>query len=337
MKFKKWLMPAGVLLLTAGLIGFPEAASAGALRGLRVCGCALIPALLPYFVVSRLLIACTDLRALNLRAEKPMRRFFGVEGGCITALLTSFLGGYPAGAAAVVQLYERGVIGKQSAERALRFCNNSGPGFFLGVAGGMVLDSIPAGLALYGIHVLSALCAGILFASAEAPRAVVRTIKPQEPLTFPRAFSEAVSGSCEALLQISGLVIFFTALSSLLQQALPQLPAQGLLTGLLELTSGITRCEGDWNTRFLTCSFLLGWGGLCVHFQAFVLWGAAGLHVCGYWAEKLLHGLFSVLFAAAFLSKRPSAIALAGGIIGFCVIFPVLRKKRAGNLRSVVV
>ena len=104
MKFKKWLFPAGVLLLTMGLIIFPAEAAAGALCGLRVCGSALIPALLPYFVLSRLLISCTDLHALNTWAEKSMRFFFSVEGGCITALLTSFFGGYPAGAAAVVRL-----------------------------------------------------------------------------------------------------------------------------------------------------------------------------------------------------------------------------------------
>lgn len=336
-KFKKWLFPAGVLLLTMGLIIFPAEAAAGALCGLRVCGSALIPALLPYFVLSRLLISCTDLHALNTWAEKSMRFFFSVEGGCITALLTSFLGGYPAGAAAVVSLYERGTISKQSAERALRFCNNSGPGFFLGVAGGMVLDSIPAGLALYGIHVLSALCAGVLLASRDVPRAALKKLRPQEPPALSRAFSEAVSGSCAALLQISGLVIFFTAMTALLQRALPALPAQGLLTGLLELTSGITQLTGDWNTRFLCCAFLLSWGSVCVHFQASGLWRAAGLHPRGYWTEKLLHGLLSLLFAAAFLSKHPAVLALAGGIVGFCAFFPFLRKKRGGNPRSVVV
>ena len=126
-------------------------------------------------------------------------------------------------------------------------------------------------------------------------------------------------------------------MTALLQRALPALPAQGLLTGLLELTSGITQLTGDWNTRFLCCAFLLSWGSVCVHFQASGLWRAAGLHPRGYWTEKLLHGLLSLLFAAAFLSKHTAVLALAAGIVGFCAIFPFLRKKRGGNPRSVVV
>lgn len=336
-KFKKRLLTAALLLLTAGLLLFPKAASAGALRGLRVCGSALIPALLPYFVLSRLVIACADLRRLHTRAEKPMRFFFGVEGGCVTALLTGFLGGYPAGAAAVVTLYERGTVSRQSAERALRLCNNSGPAFFLGVAGGVVLDSVPAGAALYAIHVLAALCAGVLLAERDTPHAAVRKIKPQEALSFPRAFSEAVYGSCTALLQISALVVFFNAMTALAQRLLPQLPMQGLLVGIFELTSGITQLDGAWSVRFLCCAFLLGWGGVCVHFQAAGLWSAAGLHPRGYFIQKLLHGLLSVLFAAAFLSKHPALLAAAGGIVGFCVLFPFLRKKRGRNLRTSVV
>lgn len=46
-----------LLLAAAGLLLAPQAAASGALQGLRACGTRVIPALLPFFVVSRMLTA----------------------------------------------------------------------------------------------------------------------------------------------------------------------------------------------------------------------------------------------------------------------------------------
>ena len=42
-----------LLLAAAGLLLAPQAAASGALQGLRACAARVIPALLPFFVVSR--------------------------------------------------------------------------------------------------------------------------------------------------------------------------------------------------------------------------------------------------------------------------------------------
>ena len=342
MRLKNGIFWLGILLLAAGLLCFPDAAAAGAVQGLRTCGAALIPALFPYFVLSRMVISRASFGKLAALSDRPMRDLFGVEGGCLPALLASFLGGYPVGAATLVSLYQGGKITKQSAQRALCFCNNSGPAFFLGVAGGIVLGSTRAGLALYCIHVLAALCAGILLAEPAPPPVAVRRAAPT-PVPLSRAFPEAVGGSCAALLQISGLVIFFSVLNSLadrvgLWNILSGFPAaKGLLSGILELTSGILQLSGPWEVRFLACAFLLGWGGICVHFQAASLWGPTGLHPHGYLTEKALHGLLSLLFAAVYLHPNAAAICIAAGFSALCALFPALRKKRTGNPRRGII
>ena len=158
-----------------------------------------------------------------------------------------------------------------------------------------------------------------------------------------RAFPEAVGGSCAALLQISGLVIFFSVLNSLadrvgLWNILSDFPgAKGLLSGILELTSGILQLSGPWEVRFLACAFLLGWGGICVHFQAASLWGPTGLHPHGYLTEKALHGLLSLLFSAVYLHPNAAAICIAAGFSALCALFPALRKKRTGNPRRGII
>ena len=140
-----------LLLATAGLLLAPQAAASGALQGLRACAARVIPALLPFFVVSRMLTAL-PLPTPGRRADRLFRALFGVRAACLPALLTGLLGGYPAGAAAVTELYRAGALSKAEAERALCFCNNSGPGFFAGLIGAAVLGDVRRGLILYGLH-----------------------------------------------------------------------------------------------------------------------------------------------------------------------------------------
>ena len=216
-----------LLLAAAGLLLAPQAAASGALQGLRACAARVIPALLPFFVVSRMLTAL-PLPTPGRRADRLFRALFGVRAACLPALLTGLLGGYPAGAAAVTELYRAGALSKAEAERALCFCNNSGPGFFAGLIGAAVLGDVRRGLILYGLHALSALLTGLLLPGS-APPAALRTARREKPV-LSSLLPEAVQGSCAALLQVSGLIVFFSSMLAVLRAAgltalLPRHPA----------------------------------------------------------------------------------------------------------------
>ena len=323
-----------LLLAAAGLLLAPQAAASGALQGLRACGTRVIPALLPFFVVSRMLTAL-PLPTRGRRADRLFRALFGVRAACLPALLTGLLGGYPAGAAAVTELYRAGALSKAEAERALCFCNNSGPGFFAGLIGAAVLGDVRRGLILYGLHALSALLTGLLLPGS-APPAALRRKKPQLPSLLP----EAVQGSCAALLQVSGLIVFFSSMLAVLRAAgltalLPNRLAEALACGALELSSGILLLSGPGAEA--ACALLMGWGGLCVHFQAMSLWQTAGLRPHGYFSAKLLHGLLSAVLALACFAPSPAALLSAGALTACALLAPLLRKIRAGNLRHAAV
>ena len=205
-----------LLLATAGLLLAPQAAASGALQGLRACAARVIPALLPFFVVSRMLTAL-PLPTPGRRADRLFRALFGVRAACLPALLTGLLGGYPAGAAAVTELYRAGALSKAEAEHALCFCNNSGPGFFAGLIGTTVLGDVRRGLILYGLHALAALLTGLLLPGS-APPVALRTVRREKPV-LSSLLPEAVQGSCAALLQVSGLIVFFSSMLAVLRAA----------------------------------------------------------------------------------------------------------------------
>ncbi len=274
------------------LILFPTLATEGAVEGIRLCGTALIPALLPFLLVTKLM-------GDRLPEPKSLRNRKGISGCGLLAYGLSFVGGYPAGVATVVSFYKQGKLSKQEAQRWIPYCNNSGPGFFVGVLGVGLFGDPKKGLLLYGIHVFSALLVLLLCYREDGLRVQIRPLIRKERSTFPQAFQEALGDSCNTMIRICGLVILFSVLRKLFSHILPSalLPYMGLL----ELSSGLLTTGRD---DLILWALFMGWGGLCVHMQAMSIWQEAGLKIKGYFFKKFLHGTLSALAAWGILCKK---------------------------------
>ena len=132
----------------AALLFFPDVSAAAAREGVALCLQTVLPSLFPFFVLSSLLVQSDVPRLLSRAMAGIMYPLFGVSGAGASALILGLLGGYPVGARTVAELYGRGEIAREEAEQLLAFCNNSGPGFFLGVCGTAVFGSARAGMYL---------------------------------------------------------------------------------------------------------------------------------------------------------------------------------------------
>lgn len=325
MVVKRFFLTVGLLAVTALLCLYPEVCKEAVRSSIRLCGTAVIPSLFPFFVVSKLLLATLGGK---LRGFSWMKCIFGVSAQCGSALIMSFLGGYPVGVHCVATLYREGRITKRDAQQALLFCNNSGPAFFVSIVGAGVLKSVRLGLVLYLIHILAAVTVGRLVCVRGGGTVTVRRICDEER-PFSQALVSAVGETAEALLQICAYVALFSVLTALLRLLVP-LPS--VCYGLLELTGGILALK---ESDFVAAAFFMGWGGLCVHLQAMSIWQKADLHCGGYFAAKLLHGVLSALYASAFSHPTPLNLALCGICPIFCLILPKIRKKSSGNRRQV--
>lgn len=318
------------------LLIFPDTASHAVRSGLLLCGTTVIPALFPFLVLSKILVGILPKRTANWM-NRLMEGCFGVGGACFSAFIISFLGSYPVGAAAIVSLYESGTITKQDAQRALRFCNNSGPGFFIGIVGGVIFRSVTVGIILYLCHILSAVFCGLFFSEQKSHTQTRRL--PQASASISELFLSGISDTCIVLLQLSGMIITFSLISTYLSllniSALPEV-LQALILGTLELTTGILHLSSS-DFSLPIAAFLMSWGGLCVHMQAKNLWSKAGLKVNGYFSAKLLQGLLSALFALVFQNPTAPNLLISAVFSLICIIFPYFRKKYSGNLRRTAV
>ena len=318
----------GIALLggAAALVLWPELTMEAMRDGIRLCGNVILPSLFPFFVLSSLVVELGMSRYLGKLLEPIMVPLFRVNGSCAAALALGFVGGYPVGARTAIQLYENGQCSRTEAERLLAFCNNSGPAFIWGVVGAGVFGSGRLGLLLCLTHLLASLAVGVLFRfyrPGDRPRAKGRAPHFQTA-SFPAAFTRSVTGALQSTLHICAFILFFTVLLRVLARAgildllsrllcallsplgLTRSWAERLLTGLLEVSSGVTSLTGgSLSGRLSMAAFMLGWAGVSVHCQVLAFLGDSGLSMRTYVAGKLLHGGLSALLTAALVRLLP--------------------------------
>ena len=319
-------------LTTLGFVLFPKECVAAARTGLELCGNVIIPSLFPFFVLSSLVVDLGLAGYIGRALEGIMRPLFRVSGSCASALALGFVGGYPVGAQTAISLYRQGMCTRAEAQRLLAFCNNSGPAFILGVVGAGIFADSKVGLLLYLVHMLSSCLVGLLFrfyGPREEGRA--RQAAPTfQAKRFTTAFTQAVTGAMGSTINICAFVIFFTvilrllALSGILSAlalllsrlfgplGLTESWSQKLLTGLIELTSGVSGLTrgGELAGQVSMAAFMLGWAGVSIHCQTLTFLSDSGLSPGTYFVGKLLHGGISAALVWGFTRLFPPAEAV---------------------------
>jgi len=324
---KDLLLGAALLVAAASLVIWPQQSMEAAKQGLQLCYNVIIPSLFPFFVLSSLVVDLGLAGYIGRVVEKAMRPLFNVPGACASAITLGFIGGYPVGARTAISLYEKGLCSKTETERLLAFCNNSGPAFILGVVGAGIFADSRVGILLYLIHAAASLCVGLLF------RFYKRGEKGKgtgERLSFQSrrlsvSFTDAVKTSFASTLNICAFVVFFTvtirmlAVSGVLGMAARGLSSllaplgmtrqwsERLLTGILEVSSGVWSLSGDGSLpgRISMAAFMLGWAGISVHCQVLSFLGNSGLSVRTYLLGKVLHGALSALLVGGLAVMLP--------------------------------
>lgn len=302
------------LLAFAGLLAFPGQASEGARNGLALCARVIVPSLFPLAAVSKILLELRLPEKLGGVFEPVTRTLFGVSGRGSAAFFLGLTGGYPLGAVTISEMYSSKQLDRREAVTLLGFCDNSGPAFIVAATGTAIFNSPSIGFFLYGIHILAAVLTGVLLRGRTTKGSAVYV--PAHPAPFAEALTRSVKGAAASSVTICGFVVFFSVLTSLLDASgfLPSLCgvlsarlgmelrfARGLVTGLLELGTGIGAMEGLPPTaqNLALASFILGWGGLSVQAQAASALAdsrlPAGRHVLG----KMIHGTVSAALTLA--------------------------------------
>lgn len=314
-----------------------KTAGIGAYDGIKLCLTTVIPSLFPFLVLSGIMTAAFGDKAFALlRLPGKICR---IPAGSEALLLTGLLGGYPVGAQCVSRAYQDDRLSRTDAQRMLGFCSNAGPAFIFGMTASLFeYRLIP--LVLWAIHIVSALAVGAILPGRSAGDFAPGKGKA---VTLPAAITQSV----KTMGIICGWIVIFRVIIAFCQRwFLWMLPTEAavLFQGLLELSNGCVALGAIRNEsiRFILCSGLLAFGGLCVWMQTASV--TADLRTGWYLLGKLLQtgiscgvsaALSPLLFTNEEMLYSPALVCFGSALVIFSVIL-IMKKSSSNRQKSVV-
>jgi len=124
-----------------------------AFTGLEVWFNKMIPTLLPFMILSGIMVRMQLTDGFTVFIYPIIKPLFQVSKNVCYAMIMGFLCGFPMGAKTIQDLYSHKMISKREGEFLLAFCNNIGPVYFVGFVLPLLKRHfvLPYLLGMYGI------------------------------------------------------------------------------------------------------------------------------------------------------------------------------------------
>lgn len=324
-------------LLAMAMFYYPQEVVLSAVDGLSLWWKYVLPALLPFFILSELLMGSGLVHFLGVLLEPIMRPVFRLPGQASFVLAMSFTSGIPIGAVLTSKLRQQNALTREEGERLLAFTSNPSPGFMLGAVASSMMGKPALGLVLAGSVYLANLLVGILFRFYRAkefegrPKRIpsltrayqeLQKAQAQDHRPFGQLFGDAVRQGVNTILLVGGFIMFFSVLVHLLEVFqitnrlgyLLQLLSSGALTsqgvsalvnGFLETTLGCRTTINAFPTLNLqvgVLAALMGWGGLSVFAQVASFTSTTDLRIAPFVVGRAMHAVFAFILSQIFLS-----------------------------------
>ena len=290
------------------LLTYPQEALKATKEGLNLWLNILLPTLLPFLILTGILIR-TEMAGRVLKPlEKMWNRLLGVSAAGAYAVLIGTLCGYPVGAKVTSDLYENRQISRSEAQYLLTFTNHASPVFVRTYLCHICFrDQIPT-YYIWGILFLSDLVV-LLFFRFVVYRNRIQLLaidgKKKTPVTSSSgAFLDvSIMNGFETITRLGGYILMFSILSACISHFWNMENIIGyMVSGMLELTTGLCHLQNANITliwKYILTLFMTAFGGLCITFQTRSI-VVRELSLIPYVTAKLLNGTVAALIALFF-------------------------------------
>jgi sporulation integral membrane protein YlbJ len=347
---QKWstlFLATGAILLVFSIIYSPSAAFKASGEGLAIWWRIIFPGLLPFLVLSHMLIASGFVHGIGKLLEPYTKKWLGLPGIASFIIPLGMTAGFPAGADAASKLQRQGQITSAETEKIASYSHFCSPMLIIIVIGAGFAKQPWLGLFLLCIHWIAGLLSGmstnalLRTQQTEQDKAVVQssTIKAShkkqpsrirlalrsmeeahqaDGRSFGKLLGDSVSASVQTLMMIGGYILIFSVIIYVLIDALKQLVPSPMIASLLEVHLGsfsiVTQPISLYH-KSIWLSALLGFSGLCAYLQVQALLKSSGIIGRFFFVHRLLHACYG--FILTLLLWRPITSILPGAISAY--------------------
>jgi len=344
-KLNQLFLPAIAVLITISIIRYPDDAFESAVQGLDVWFNIVLPALLPFFIGSQLLMGLGVVHFMGVLLEPFMRPLFNVPGAGSFVMAMGLASGYPVGAMLTGKLVKQKLCNTTEAERLMSFSNTADPLFMVGAVSVGMLKDVRLGPIIAMAHYIGAFLLGLImrFYAPRAKRTPPVPSKHKESILmkatrelirarrednrpFGKLLGDCIKDSINSMLLILGFIILFSVIIRIITVAgfvdliipfvnvilevfgFDKSLAPAFISGFFETTLGsqlASSSSAPLVQRVIAVSSIIAWSGLSVHFQVISMISDTNIRIMPYIGARFLHALLAGL-AALFLMSFQS-------------------------------
>ena len=220
------------VLLTVTIVRYPQVAFHASLEGLEIWFDIVLPALLPFFAMSEILMGLGVVHFMGVLLEPLMRPLFRLPGTGAFAVAMGLASGYPIGAKITGQLRRENLCTGPEGERLIALANTADPLFMVGAVAVGMFGMEEIGWTIAAAHYLSVLLVGLLLRfypdpsykkpPKKSPKRGVSMLarafdemelaRLQDGRPFGQLFGDAIKNSFTSMLFVGGCIMVFSVL-----------------------------------------------------------------------------------------------------------------------------
>lgn len=323
-----------LLLFLVLLLLYPAPIITATKTGLLTWAEKVVPALFPFFVLTRLMIYFQVPQMIGKLFAPVFKSVLKISPLTFFVMLMSFISGNPSGPKMAREYYDKHLISERELTGLLYFCNFASPLFIIGTIGVVLYQSTQIGYFLLLSHLLGSITVFILCYPYFKTNSS-KTLDIEYPTqSFATILIDCIESSIQTLLRVGGIIVFFYIVSEAfnvihLIEGLDQLlvpilssmninTVEPLFAGLLEFTQGVTKLAQTsfpFQTKLVLTAFIVSFTGLSIHTQTFMFAKNLTISYGKYLFMRCVHGLTSaliILFGYQFLGETEDVFLQVG-------------------------
>jgi sporulation integral membrane protein YlbJ len=329
---KTFILAATAIILVISIIIYPKETYMASVNGLKMWWDVVFPSLMPFFILSEVLMGFGVVHLIGVLFEPLMRPLFRVpgSGGFVWAMGIS--SGFPAGAKLTARLWHQKQLTTLEAERLVSFTNCSNPLFMFSAIAVGFFHNAALGIVLAVSHYLGNFFVGLIMRfhgykkEPKTNRDLYRgkglknafkhmheaRLADNRPIG--QLLGDAVQQSTKTLLMIGGFIILFSVLSKMMDLlhvaemlsdvikqffilfSLSEQLSLPLIKGIFEITLGsnlTSLAQSSLLQQAVITSFILAFSGFSVQAQVASILADTDIKFRPFFIARIIHGFLS--------------------------------------------
>jgi sporulation integral membrane protein YlbJ len=309
----------GILTLLLLLLLFPESTFIGSKNGLLLWFNIILPTLLPFVIVSNLIIKLHITNYISFILYPFFHKLFLISKEGCYPIIIGMISGFPIGAKACADLVKSNCISLSEGQFILSFCNNASPMFVTSFIALQCLNAPKWKYILLGILMIAPFITAFLYRLHESfflaqhirptincrNRNLNLLVQNKNQSKF-EILDDSIFDGFEVLTKIGGYIILLSLLAQIIYDTsfLPS-TVNSFIVGLLEITTGCNALASttlSFEKKTILITIITAFGGLSSLAQTQSVISNSGLSIKKYFFCKILNAMIATILIILILN-----------------------------------